>query len=121
MEQLPEPIQVEEIEEEVIEEPIDQLKRIIANTGETRVSQLQKEMGIRMNTVQELMQQLVDEDWLFKHAARSKGYEIVASNEELNKWRDEPLEETPIDKIDDTEVGVQNVPPSLSLRKKNIH
>jgi S-DNA-T family DNA segregation ATPase FtsK/SpoIIIE len=76
-----------EIVEEVKEEPIDKLKRIIAVSGETRISHLQKEMGVRINTVQDLMQQLVEEKWLIKHAAKSKGYELVASQEELEKWR----------------------------------
>jgi S-DNA-T family DNA segregation ATPase FtsK/SpoIIIE len=76
-----------EIVEELKEEPIDKLKRIIAISGETRISQLQKEMGVRINTVQDLMQQLVDEKWLIKHAAKSKGYELIASQEELEKWR----------------------------------
>jgi S-DNA-T family DNA segregation ATPase FtsK/SpoIIIE len=76
-----------EIVEEVKEEPIDKLKRIIATTNETRVGHLQKAMAVRINTVQDLMQQLVDEKWLIKHAAKSKGYELVASAEELEKWR----------------------------------
>jgi S-DNA-T family DNA segregation ATPase FtsK/SpoIIIE len=69
------------------DEPIDKLKRVIAISGETRISQLQKEMGVRINTVQELMQQLVEEGWLIKHTAKSKGYELVASEDELEKWR----------------------------------
>ena len=98
------PIEIQEIEEPVEEDPIDKLKRIIANTGETRVSQLQKEMGIRMNTVQDLMQQLVDEGWLFKHAAKSKGYELVADNDVLNKWRDTPIEKEGINEVVDKPV-----------------
>lgn len=41
-------------------------------------------MGIRINDVSELMKQLVDERWLEKE---SKGYKIIASEEELNKWK----------------------------------
>jgi S-DNA-T family DNA segregation ATPase FtsK/SpoIIIE len=77
---------VEGIEIVEKEEPIDKLKRIIATTNETRISHLQKEMGVRINTVQDLMHQLVEEGWLIKHAAKSKGYELVASQEELEKW-----------------------------------
>jgi DNA segregation ATPase FtsK/SpoIIIE, S-DNA-T family len=68
------------------EEPIDQLKRIIATTNETRIKELQKEMGIRINDVSELMKCLVDEGWLEKEEGK-KGYSIVASEKELDKWR----------------------------------
>lgn len=69
----------------VIEEPhISKLKRILAETGETRIKELQQQMGIRINDVSNLMKQLVDEGWLEKE---NKGYKIIASEEELNKWR----------------------------------
>ncbi|MEH6944784.1 hypothetical protein [Bacillus sp. JJ722] len=48
------------------EEPLDKLKRIMASTGETRISELQKEMKIRINLVSELMKQLVTEEWVVK-------------------------------------------------------
>ncbi|MDR4945201.1 FtsK/SpoIIIE domain-containing protein [Neobacillus cucumis] len=67
--------------------PLDKLKTIIANTGETRISQLQKEMKTRINTVQDLMAILVEEGWLIKHKAKSKGYELIASEEELERYR----------------------------------
>lgn len=67
-------------------EPIDHLKHIIANTGETRVKQLQQMMGIRINKVSELMKQLVDEGWLSK---AGRGYQIIADDEILSIWRDE--------------------------------
>lgn len=67
------------------EEPISQIKRIIANTGETRISELQKLVGIRINIISDLIKELVDEGWLEK---QGRSYEIVASEDELNKWRD---------------------------------
>lgn len=71
--------------ENVIEElPICRLKRIIADTKETRSKELQQMMGIRMAEVSELIKQLVKEGWLEKE---SKGYKIIASEDELNKWR----------------------------------
>lgn len=74
---------------EVVEKKsqLDQLKELIANTGETRVSALQKELKIRMDTVQSLMSELVEEGWLIKHKARSKGYELIASENELEKFK----------------------------------
>lgn len=73
--------------EDIIEEPpINKLKRIIALTKETRIKELQQKMGIRINDVSDLMKQLVHEGWLEKE---TKGYKIIASEEELNKWRGE--------------------------------
>lgn len=73
------------LQEDVIEElPLDKLKRIIATTNETRVKKLQQQMGIRINDVSDLLKQLVDEGWLEKDG---RGYKIIASEEELNKWR----------------------------------
>ncbi|MCA1021618.1 FtsK/SpoIIIE domain-containing protein [Halobacillus litoralis] len=74
-----------EVEPEITQ--LDQLKSVIANTGETRVGELQKALGIRMNRVQELMSELVDEGWLIKHKARSKGYELIIDEDELNKFK----------------------------------
>jgi DNA segregation ATPase FtsK/SpoIIIE, S-DNA-T family len=71
--------------ETIIEEPpLDKLKRIIANTQETRVKELQQQMGIRTAEVSDLMKQLVEEGWLEKEG---RGYKIIASEEELNKWK----------------------------------
>jgi S-DNA-T family DNA segregation ATPase FtsK/SpoIIIE len=71
--------------ETVVEEPpINKLKRIIAVSRETRIKELQQQMGIRINDVSELMKQLVEEGWLEKEG---RGYKIIASEEELNKWR----------------------------------
>lgn len=67
------------------EELIDQIKRIIACTGETRSSVLREEMGIRGEIASDLVKQLVDEEWLVKEG---KSYKLVASEEELNKWRE---------------------------------
>lgn len=79
---------VEETEIEQAEDsPLDELKKIIARTKETRMTPLRKELGGRMERLQELMQELVDEGWLMRHENRSKGYELVAEEDELKKWR----------------------------------
>ncbi|AZV43698.1 hypothetical protein BAOM_3089 [Peribacillus asahii] len=67
------------------ESNLDKLKRLIATTGEKRVAALRKEMGIRINDVSELMQQLTEEGWLEK---QGRSYNIIATEEELNKWRE---------------------------------
>ncbi|PLR99623.1 FtsK/SpoIIIE domain-containing protein [Bacillus sp. T33-2] len=69
-----------------VEEPIDKLKRIIAETNETRISELQKLMGIRINIVSDLVKELVSEGWLEK---QGKGYVVIVDDEELSKWRTE--------------------------------
>jgi DNA segregation ATPase FtsK/SpoIIIE, S-DNA-T family len=76
-------IELMEIEPE--EEPINKLKRIIVNSGELRVSELQKLMNIKMNRVSELMKELVEEEWLGRDG---RSYVIVAEEDELNKWKD---------------------------------
>ncbi|PKR82877.1 FtsK/SpoIIIE domain-containing protein [Heyndrickxia camelliae] len=68
------------------EEPIDKLKRIIANTNETRVSELGRLMVMGNNKVHELIKELVEEGWLTKEGNR---YVINVDQEELDKWRDE--------------------------------
>jgi len=74
-----------ELEEVVTVDPIDQLKRIIALTGETKISELQSQMGIGINKVTELMRQLVDEEWLGREGRK---YVVLADEDELIKYRD---------------------------------
>jgi S-DNA-T family DNA segregation ATPase FtsK/SpoIIIE len=74
-----------EKEEVIEEEPIDRLKRVIATSGDCRIKELQKEMKIRINAVQDLMHQLVEEGWLEKNERGQ--YVLVADEEELSKWR----------------------------------
>jgi S-DNA-T family DNA segregation ATPase FtsK/SpoIIIE len=69
-----------------VEEPIEQLKRIIATTGELRVSELGKLMGIATAKLKALLEELVDEDWLL-HEGKGRPYELNVDEEELNKWR----------------------------------
>jgi S-DNA-T family DNA segregation ATPase FtsK/SpoIIIE len=64
---------------------IDQLKRIIANTNELRVSELQSKMGIAIGKVTDLLKQLLDDGWLRKEG---RSYVVNVDDEELNKWRD---------------------------------
>ncbi|MEL3959379.1 FtsK/SpoIIIE domain-containing protein [Caldifermentibacillus hisashii] len=64
--------------------PIEKIKLYIAQTGETRLAKICEHMQIRMSDVGDLVSQLVKEGWLEKDG---KGYKIIASDEELNKWR----------------------------------
>lgn len=67
------------VESKEEEEPIEKLKRIILETGETRVKELQQEMGIRINDVSAMLKQLVEEDFLEKD---SRGYTIKSPPKE---------------------------------------
>lgn len=80
---------VEEEEKEVApdtEDDLSRLKRVVAKTEETRVEPLRKELGVKTAKMKDLMSTLVEEGWLIKHKDRSRGYELVASEEELKKW-----------------------------------
>jgi S-DNA-T family DNA segregation ATPase FtsK/SpoIIIE len=74
-----------ELEEVKVEEPIDKLKRIIANTSELRVSELGRLMEVGNNKVHGLIKELVEQEWLRKEG---KGYVVNVDEEELNKWRE---------------------------------
>lgn len=66
--------------------PLEELKRYIAFTGETRVTHLRKHMKMRMNDVKELMQLLVDEKWLEAPKTRNSGYKLILSDKEREDY-----------------------------------
>lgn len=75
-------------DEEVKEEPIIKMKRIIASTGEKRVGELRKLMKMNINVVTDLMRQLADEGWLITpEESESKKWELNEECDELNKLR----------------------------------
>jgi len=84
---LPELEETEEVHIEETETEIDRLKRIIAQTGETRVSQLREMMKININRLNDLMRELAEEGWLQKPESKQQGYQLIAPEEELEKWR----------------------------------
>lgn len=69
------------------EDLLEKLKGVIARTRETRVAELRKLMKIKMNILSDLMNKLVEEGWLVKHASRSKGYEIVIDELTLARYK----------------------------------
>lgn len=66
---------------------LDQVKRIIATSGEAKVSTIQEQLKIRRASVIDLMQTLIDEGWLDKSDSKQKGYILIADEEELEQWR----------------------------------
>ena len=81
VEELPEVEEVEETSE------LERLKTLIATTGETRVSQLRELMKININRLNDLMKELVEEGWLSKPESKQSGYQLIATEEELDKHR----------------------------------
>lgn len=79
--ELPEVEEVEEVTD------LDRLKKIIATTGETRISQLRNELKININKLNDLMKELCAEGWMEAPESRQSGYRLVADDEELNRWR----------------------------------
>ncbi|WGT38011.1 FtsK/SpoIIIE domain-containing protein [Lysinibacillus sp. 1 U-2021] len=76
------------IVEEVVEESeLDRLKKIIANTKETRVSPLRNLMKININKLNDLMKELVEEGWLEAPKTKQSGYSLIIEEEELKNWR----------------------------------
>jgi len=67
-----------ELEDVVIEDPMDKLKRIILDNNETRVGVLQKLMEIRINDVSDMMKELCEEGFLVKNGRK---YEIAEYEE----------------------------------------
>lgn len=77
---------VKEIRENALEiveqeKPIDKLNKIIAGTSHSKVTDLQKHMQMRIYVVNDLIEQLVKEEWLVKDG---RNYKLIASEE---KWR----------------------------------
>jgi S-DNA-T family DNA segregation ATPase FtsK/SpoIIIE len=84
-----------EFKKEVIEDvpkkvdDYEKLKQIIATTGETRIVELQKLMGIRINRIKDYFDKLVEEGWLRYTGIRSKGYELIIDEETKKKYLSE--------------------------------
>ncbi|AIW03586.1 FtsK/SpoIIIE-like protein [Bacillus phage Moonbeam] len=70
------------------DDPLYKLKKIVANTGETRSNPLRKELGIGRDKMKPLMTQLVEEGWLEKDNDPTKGYKLVATEDMLAEWKD---------------------------------
>lgn len=85
---FPKVVEPEIVEEESEDnEELNKLKQVIADTGETRVEHLRKELGVKTTKMKDLMGALVEEGWLIKHKERSKGYELVAEDSVLSEWK----------------------------------
>ncbi|MDC6267378.1 FtsK/SpoIIIE domain-containing protein [Lysinibacillus fusiformis] len=79
-------IDLPEVEEVVEESELDRLKKIIASSGETRVSPLRNLMKININKLNDLMKELVEEGWLEAPKTKQSGYKLIVSEEEKVKW-----------------------------------
>lgn len=82
-------VELPEVLEEEEETELDKLRKLITETGETRVSHLQKLMKININRLNELMKELCDENFLEKGESRQQGYKLSQSapkEREIIKW-----------------------------------
>lgn len=78
--------QTEQQFEDELSGPLEELKRYIAFTGETRITYLRKQLKMRMNDVKELMQKLVEEKWLEAPKSRNAGYKLLLSSEDREAY-----------------------------------
>ncbi|GAF10823.1 hypothetical protein [Paenibacillus pini] len=60
-------------------------KKLVLQTGETRITELQKILSVRNEKVKELMNNLIEIGWVKQHKSRSKGFELLLSDEERKK------------------------------------
>ncbi|MFJ3387750.1 FtsK/SpoIIIE domain-containing protein [Lysinibacillus sp. NPDC086135] len=80
-------IELPEVEELKEENDLDKLKRVIVDTGETRVSPLRSIMKININKLNDLMRDLVEDGWMEAPITKQSGYKLIVSEEEMEKWR----------------------------------
>ncbi|MFJ7373789.1 hypothetical protein ACIQV0_10440 [Lysinibacillus capsici] len=69
----------------VEESELDRFKKIIANTGETKISLLHNFMKINIKKLNDLMNDLVGEGWLESPKTKQSGYRLTMSEEKLAK------------------------------------
>jgi S-DNA-T family DNA segregation ATPase FtsK/SpoIIIE len=79
---------IEEVSKKEVND-YERLKRIIATTGEVRITHLQEKMGIRINRIKDYFDKLVEEGWLRNTGVRSKGYELIVDEEIKKKYLSE--------------------------------
>nr|WP_285842061.1 FtsK/SpoIIIE domain-containing protein [Ureibacillus chungkukjangi] len=68
------------------DENLNKLKKIIANTKETRTTELRKMLGVKNTTLSSLMKRLVDENWLEIGKSKQEGYKLIIDEDERVKW-----------------------------------
>lgn len=64
----------------------EQLKRIICDTGETRVTELRKHTKMQQNKLGEYMKELVAEGWIEAPVSRQSGYKLLLTEEQREAY-----------------------------------
>jgi S-DNA-T family DNA segregation ATPase FtsK/SpoIIIE len=64
------------------DEDLLKMKKIILESGNTKVTELSKLIKVRNEKVSEMMMSLVEIGWLVKHKSKAKGYELLLSDEQ---------------------------------------
>jgi S-DNA-T family DNA segregation ATPase FtsK/SpoIIIE len=78
-------IDIESSKSRKAEKELTEFKIIVLETGETRITELQKILSKRNESVKELMAKLVELGWIKQHKSRAKGYELLLSEDERKK------------------------------------
>jgi S-DNA-T family DNA segregation ATPase FtsK/SpoIIIE len=88
------PEEKEDEADDLIEEPegtvddnLEKLKIIIAQTRETRTGPLREALGVKNTTLTELMGRLVEQGWLKKHKEKQKGFELICPEYMLEEYK----------------------------------
>jgi hypothetical protein len=68
---------------------MNSIKFILAKTGEVNGEVIMKELGISSQTLEHCLRELAGEYWL-SFPTESKGYEVIADEKELKRWRERP-------------------------------
>jgi S-DNA-T family DNA segregation ATPase FtsK/SpoIIIE len=71
-----------------VDEKFSLLKKVICETGETRIKQLREMTKLNQIKIQEYFQQLVDEGWLEKGNSRQSGYKLKLTDIEREIYLD---------------------------------
>lgn len=83
-------IDIESSRQKKTERELNEFIKLVLDTGETRITELQKIMSVRNEKVKELMGKLIDKGWIKQHKSRAKGFELLL-NEEQRKQELERL------------------------------
>jgi S-DNA-T family DNA segregation ATPase FtsK/SpoIIIE len=90
-------IDIESSRRKKTERELNEFIKLVLESGETRITELQKIMSVRNEKVKELMSKLIDKGWIRQHKSRAKGFELML-NEEQRKQELERLGDSNVGK-----------------------
>ncbi|GFN32578.1 FtsK/SpoIIIE domain-containing protein [Paenibacillus xylaniclasticus] len=78
-------IDIESSRKKKDERELNEFKKLVLESGETRITELQKIMSVRNEKVKKLMTQLINIGWIKQHKSRAKGYELLLNDVERKR------------------------------------